>query len=243
MAARERRLVFGEDADLYDAARPSYPDTVMGEIVDLVGEGGRAVDVGCGTGKALRRLAHHGFTGVGVEAHPAMAEVARRRLPASPPWRVDTSGFEDWQPRPGDTPADLVTSAQAWHWIDPEVRLVKAHGLLRPGGWLAVFWNFSGDDNDTPVDRALAAAFGLQDRVRNGRLERRGKFRHRLCRVVDFLENAFEILLQRAGDLLDLSSAVEKDVARSCILEQGKKQVFERYEFMLMLYGLVDRKA
>lgn len=162
MSGRERRLVFGEDAELYDAARPTYPDALMEEIVDLTGEGGLAVDVGCGTGKALRRLAHHGFRGVGVEAHPAMAEVARRRLPGQPAWRVDTADFEAWEPQPGDTPADVVTCAQAWHWIDPAVRMRKAHALLRPGGWLAVFWNFSGDDNDTPADRALAGAYARE---------------------------------------------------------------------------------
>jgi hypothetical protein len=35
----------------------------------------------------------------------------------------------------------------------------KAHDLLRPGGWLALWWNVSGEDNDTPVDQALAAAY------------------------------------------------------------------------------------
>lgn len=154
--------MFGEEADLYDAARPSYPDALFDELVDLTGDGARVVDVGCGTGKALRALAEYGYTGVGVEAHPAMAEVARRRLPDRPPWRVDTSDFERWEPQPGDVPADLVTSAQAWHWIDPAVRMAKAHGLLRPGGWLAVFWNFSSDDNDTPADRALAAAYARE---------------------------------------------------------------------------------
>ena len=85
MAARERRLVFGEDAELYDRARPSYPGTLVAELVGLVGNGGaRVVDVGCGTGKALRLLARKGMRGVGVEPHPAMAEVARRRRPFCP---------------------------------------------------------------------------------------------------------------------------------------------------------------
>jgi SAM-dependent methyltransferase len=159
VSGRERRLVFGEDAELYDAARPSYPDTLVEDLAGLVGEGARVVDVGCGTGKAVRLLARHGFTGVGVEAHPAMAAVARRRLPERPPWRVDVGDFEHWEPQGGDAPADLVTCAQAWHWLDPAVRLHKAHGLLRPGGWLALFWNVSGEDNDTPADRALAAAY------------------------------------------------------------------------------------
>jgi SAM-dependent methyltransferase len=33
---------------------------------------------------------------------------------------------------------DLVVSATALHWIDPDVGWAEAARLLRPGGWLAV---------------------------------------------------------------------------------------------------------
>lgn len=155
---RERRLVFGEDADLYDRARPSYPTKLVDQVVGLVGTPARALDVGCGTGKALRLLAGRGLTGVGVEAHPAMAEVARRRLTSRPGWRVDVAPFEDWEPQAGDAPFDLVTSAQAWHWIDPDIRFRKAHDLLRPGGWLALWWNVS-EKETSPLDRAIAEVY------------------------------------------------------------------------------------
>jgi len=36
---------------------------------------------------------------------------------------------------------DLVCAAQAWHWLDPETRFARAAALLRPGGWLARWWN------------------------------------------------------------------------------------------------------
>jgi SAM-dependent methyltransferase len=155
-AQREQRLVFGEDADLYDRARPTYPAALVDDLVTLVGPRARALDVGCGTGKATRLLAERGATGVGVEAHPAMAEVARASLAGRPGWRVDVSGFEAWDPQPGDPPFDLVTCAQAWHWLDPDVRLHKAHGLLRPGGWLALFWNTAPEDE--PADAGLRQA-------------------------------------------------------------------------------------
>lgn len=159
-AERERRLVFGEVADLYDRARPSYPAALADDLVTLVGPAARALDVACGTGKATRLLAERGVTGVGVEVHPAMAGVARRGLADHPGWRVDVSGFEAWAPRDGDGPFDLVTCAQAWHWLDPEVRLHKAHGLLRPGGWLALFWNTHPPDQPaTSVQRAIAEAY------------------------------------------------------------------------------------
>lgn len=157
---REQRLVFGEDAELYDRARPAYPDTLVDDLVTLVGLTAHVLDIGCGTGKATRLLAERGVTGVGVEAHPAMADVARRNLADHPGWRIDVAGFEDWVPDAGDAPFDLVTCAQAWHWLDPDVRLHKTHSLLRPGGWLALFWNANpGDQPAAELKRAIDRAY------------------------------------------------------------------------------------
>jgi SAM-dependent methyltransferase len=157
--AREARLVFGEDAERYDRSRPAYPDGLVDTLVGWAGAGARVVDVGCGTGKATLLLAARGMVGVGVEAHPAMAAIGRRNLAPWPGWRVDESGFESWEPQPGDTPADLVTCAQAWHWLDPAVRLHRAHAVLRPGGWLALFWNTSDTSDDSPIRHALDAVY------------------------------------------------------------------------------------
>jgi SAM-dependent methyltransferase len=137
---REQRLVFGEDAARYDRARPSYPPELIADVVDFVGLPARAVDAGCGTGRAAALLAGRGVDGVGVEADPAMGSLARANLASAPGWRVDVSGFEEWRPA-GGRPFDLVVSAQAWHWIDPDRRMQQAAALLRPGGWLAVWWN------------------------------------------------------------------------------------------------------
>jgi SAM-dependent methyltransferase len=155
---RERRLVFGEDAAGYDAARPTYPAELADRLVELVGPGARVIDVGSGTAKGTRLLAERGLVGVAVEPDPAMGAVAREHLAAYPGWRVDRSDFEWWRPSDGDAPADLVSSSQAWHWVHPQVGLWRAHRLLRPGGWLAIWWNFS-EPTDQPVERAIAAAY------------------------------------------------------------------------------------
>jgi len=49
--ARQPRLVFGEVADLYDRVRPSYPDALVDDVVELSGVdvSGRALEVGAGT--------------------------------------------------------------------------------------------------------------------------------------------------------------------------------------------------
>ena len=49
------------------------------------------------------------------------------------------STFEDWSPQ--SARFKLVASAQAFHWIAPEIRFSKAAKVLRPGGILAVFGN------------------------------------------------------------------------------------------------------
>lgn len=128
---RRRAESFGSSAELYDAARPSYPD----ELIEWLGHNGRgnAVDVGCGTGQVARLLAASGWQVVGVEIDEQMAAVAR-----SHGIDVDVSSFEQWQP---GMRFDLIASGQAWHWIDPEVGYRHAAELLRPGGRLVIFWN------------------------------------------------------------------------------------------------------
>lgn len=160
---REARLVFGEDAERYDRARPAYPAELVDTVAGWAGDGARVVDVGCGTGKAACLLAERAMVGVGVEPHPAMAATARANLAPWPAWRVDTSPFETWAPAAGDVPADLVTCAQAWHWLDPGVRLHKVHGLLRPGGWVALFWNTPDEADDSPLRRAIDAVYDRLD--------------------------------------------------------------------------------
>ena len=139
---------FGMDAEAYDRYRPSYP----AEVVDLLlaGDTHDVVDVGCGTGKLGRLLADRGATVLGVEPDERMAEVARHHGLA-----VEVSAFEPWD-AVGRT-FDLVTSAQAWHWVDQEVGAAKAAEVLRPGGRLAVVWNIGRHDDETQA--ALDVAY------------------------------------------------------------------------------------
>jgi len=94
------------------------------------------LEIGCGTGQATLPLAHLGCTIVAVELSTDMAAVARRNLAQFSNVTVVASAFEDWQSPSGTF--DAVLSATAFHWIDPDIRMVKAADLLRPGGALGV---------------------------------------------------------------------------------------------------------
>ncbi len=135
------RTTFDTVAELYQQARPEYPEPLYDTLVDLtgVGAGDRVVEVGCATGKATLPLAGRGLRITCVEIGPGLASVARQNLSALPNVEVIEGAFETWQP-PDSVRFDLVFAATAWHWIDPAVRYRRAWELLRPGGHLA-FWS------------------------------------------------------------------------------------------------------
>jgi SAM-dependent methyltransferase len=140
VADTHRAQIFGEAADTYDAARPEYPAAVIDLIV--LDAPGSAVDVGCGTGKAARKVMARGVAVLGVEPDPRMAAVAR-----SHGVDVVDATFEDWPP----SPHDCVFSGQAWHWVDPVCGARKAAAVLPPGGRWAAFWNREHDPRLTEV--------------------------------------------------------------------------------------------
>src|SRR5690349_16763087 len=108
----ERRLAFGNVAELYDRARPSYPDTLVDDVVGFAAPCQRALDVGAGTGKATQLFTRRGVVVTAVEPSAEMAEIARRNLPEV---TIVPSDFEHFDGT--GAPFDLIYSAQAWHWV------------------------------------------------------------------------------------------------------------------------------
>ena len=134
---RRLRATFDQAAELYDRVRPGYPPALFDDLAELacVGPGCRLLEIGPGTGQATVPLAERGCRIVAVELGAELAAVARRNLARFPQVQVVTAAFEDW-PLPAE-PFDVVLAATAFHWIDPNVRVAKAAGALRPGGVLA----------------------------------------------------------------------------------------------------------
>lgn len=145
---RVRAESFGARADTYDQYRPTYPEAM---IEDLCAGGQlQVLDVGCGTGKAARLFAARGCEVLGIEVDERMAERAR-----SHGITVEVAPFEAWDAH-GRT-FDLVTSAQAWHWLDPKVAPHKVAEVLVDHGRIAVFWNYS-HPHDPDLESAIHEA-------------------------------------------------------------------------------------
>jgi ubiquinone/menaquinone biosynthesis C-methylase UbiE len=123
---------FGSMAQQYDRYRATYPDALFDDLAAL--EPMQVLDVGCGTGKAAVALARHGLSVLGVDLDERMADVARGHGIA-----VEVAAFETWED--AGRQFDLITCAEAWHWIDPILAIPKAARLLRVGGTIALFRN------------------------------------------------------------------------------------------------------
>jgi SAM-dependent methyltransferase len=165
-ARDEGRHVFGSTAAIYAAARPDYPNRVFDILRDrcMLGPSSRVLEIGAGSGQATMRLAEWGASIVAVEPSDALAEQLRARLRTARRLEIVVAAFEDVDVPPSSF--DLVTAATAFHWLDPEVALPKIAAILRPGGWLALWWNVFGDpslpdpfhDATEPLLRELAAS-------------------------------------------------------------------------------------
>ena len=142
---RDAAQGFDQNADAYEAARPSYPAEAVAHIVGHggIGPGRRVLDLAAGTGKLTRLLVPTGAEVVAVEPVAGMRE---RLVTALPDVEVH-DGTAEALPLP-DGGFDAVTVAQAFHWFDAPVALAEIGRVLRPDGHLFLVWNTRDRDHD-----------------------------------------------------------------------------------------------
>jgi tRNA G46 methylase TrmB len=63
MSREQLRTTFGEDAELYDRVRPSYPAELFNELAELLGNPSpRVLEIGPGTGQATAPMVERGWS-------------------------------------------------------------------------------------------------------------------------------------------------------------------------------------
>jgi SAM-dependent methyltransferase len=183
---------FADVAGAYERGRPGYPSEAVRWLVG--GKPCDVVDLGAGTGKLTRELVALGHHVIAVEPLDEM----RAQLEIAVPGVRASAGNAEKIPLP-DAAADVITSAQAFHWFDHSRALPEIARVLRPGGRIALVWN-SRDDRDPWMAR-LSEIIGnesIQDADVVPVLDASGLFG-----AVERAEFSFEQTLERDG-LLDL---------------------------------------
>jgi ubiquinone/menaquinone biosynthesis C-methylase UbiE len=126
-------------AKVYDKKWSFYVNATTAETLSRisVGAADRVLDVGCGTGELLVRMAakHPGIRLAGLDPAVAMLEVARSKLPPGVDLRV---GWANELPWPSQS-FDLVVSCNMFHYITHPVEAVREmERVLRPGGRIVI---------------------------------------------------------------------------------------------------------
>lgn len=138
-------MSFDAAADTYHRGRPPYPRAVFDLLADRCGlrPGARVLDIGAGNGLATGPLLSAGAHVVAVEPGANLAAILTAGHGCD---RLDVT-IADFET--ADLPGgfDLAVAATSLHWLDPVTSTGKIAGLVRPGGWLAVWWNEFGDTN------------------------------------------------------------------------------------------------
>lgn len=158
---RTRRAVFETTAELYAEARPGYPSELVDDVARLaaIPAGGRILEIGCGPGNATLPFAQRGYHILALELGERLAALAAARCQDYPRVSVRRMAFEDWPVEAGAF--DLAISADAFHWIPPEIGYPKAAEALKASGSAAFFW-FVPVDPRTAWSRAIEAVYREQ---------------------------------------------------------------------------------
>ncbi len=128
-------LAFDAVPEIYDRIRPTYPDALFEELFARFRDPGVGIiESGPGTGQATISLLARGALVTAVEPGVRMAAFLRKKFAGESRLQVVNRKFEDVE----SEPVDIVFAATSFHWVDPHVRLKKAHDLLRPGGAIAI---------------------------------------------------------------------------------------------------------
>jgi|SRR5208282_3952112 len=107
---------FGDRADNYAKFRPAYPGSMLDFLGDVVFPPAVVADIGSGSGILTRRLPDNGYELYAVEPNVPMRSVAERTLSGRPRLH-SVRGTAETTTLP-DGAVDLITCAQAFHWLD-----------------------------------------------------------------------------------------------------------------------------
>ncbi len=136
-------MSFSSISDEYDKNRIDYPEELIDFIISKIKDKSNILEIGAGTGIASEMFAKKGFSLSLVEPSKNLLDIAKKKL-QSYKMAYFNDSFENVNLP--ENSFDLVFSAQAFHWIDPDIGFQKVYDLMKNDGYFTVFWNVYHND-------------------------------------------------------------------------------------------------
>lgn len=132
---------FSNRVENYVRYRPSYPDAIVPFLESTLHLQNvqRIADIGSGTGLFAEILLKKGYRVTCIEPNEEMRQAAEKKL-------NHYAGFTSRQHRAEQTglrsqSVDLITVAQAFHWMEPAAAKKEFERILKPGGHIVIAYN------------------------------------------------------------------------------------------------------
>jgi SAM-dependent methyltransferase len=132
---------FSDRVENYVKYRPSYPKEIIAflEKIYVLSRDKRIADIGSGTGIFSELFLHSGYNVIGIEPNEHMRRSAEIKLANCPGFtsrnhRAEQTGLKSHS-------VDLITVAQAFHWMEPVQTKKEFLRILKPEGHIVLAWN------------------------------------------------------------------------------------------------------
>jgi len=143
---------FSVAAHEYDRYRPAYPPALVDFLAGVAPARAAAWDCATGTGQAAVALARRFRRVIATDASAAQVEHAVPHPRVE--YRVARAEDSGLPPQS----VELVTVAQALHWLELDAFYAEVRRVARPGGVFAA-WTYSLADADPVIDPLVAAFY------------------------------------------------------------------------------------
>lgn len=137
---------FSGKADVYAAARPSYPKELFTFLKSEyhLGAGTVIADIASGTGKFTQPLVQMGCKVYAVEPNDDMRSQAESLLGGYENF-ISVNGSAE-NTGLGDHSVDFISAAQAFHWFDPARFGAECKRIIKPSGKVFMLYNYRNED-------------------------------------------------------------------------------------------------
>jgi len=139
---------FSDRVDDYIKYRPGYPKQIISILSHKIGLNQNSIiaDIGSGTGISSNLFLTNGNKVFGVEPNKEMREAGELAFRTNSNFTSVNGTAEKTNLR--DLSVDIIVSAQAFHWFNPNETKKEFMRILKPGGHIVLVWNVRKENDD-----------------------------------------------------------------------------------------------